>query len=219
MKPLFVKFCRRTASLVVGAGVAMTAPGAAASPVTLDFSSGVYSSPGCDSYSQDGFTVATVIPPSGGGHTDGCTEVATGIFGNPNGNIMLSFHNHNPTGGVAPLRITFGAGTLDVHSVDIPVLDIFGGSGNPQGFRFTSSSGATQTVAAGVTGTITFGAGFSNISFLQFQIAVSGLPLLEHALDSFVVTGHPFEGAPAPGALALFGLGLLGLGATRRRMR
>lgn len=213
MNQAFLKSLRRVA--LAATALAITAASAHAAPVTLDFSSGVYSSPGCASYTQDGFTVAMLPHPSGGEHTDGCTEVALGTFGNPNGNIMLSFHNQFPTGTIAPLRLSFAGGTLDVQSVEIPVLDIYGGSGNPNGLLFTSSTGAMQFVTAGVTGTITFGAGFSNIAFMEFQIALGGLS--EHALDTFVVTGH--SNAPAPGTLALLGLGVLGLGATRRRAR
>jgi hypothetical protein len=210
----------------VAMAIMLFGPGAVqAAPVTLDFTSGTYSS-GCDTYTQSGFAVATVIPPSGGGHTDGCTEVATGIFGDPDGNIMLSFHNHNPSGAVSPLRVSFAGGTLDLNSIEIPLLDIYGGSGNPQGLLFTASSGDTLLVAAGVTGIINFGAGFDNVDFVQFEIAVSGLPLIEHAVDSFVVEGRPFvaSSVPEPMTLSLLGAGFLGLarlrhGAVRREVK
>src|SRR5262249_33509548 len=83
-----------------------------------------------------------------------------------------TFNPSNGTTGAAifssdgtPQRIIFNNGASLFSLTSLEVFDIDTGSGP---ITFTSSSGGTQLVSS--TGTISFGSGFENVSFVQIDI-------------------------------------------------
>jgi len=98
-----------------------------------------------------------------------------------------------------PYRTTASSGDpFTFNSIDIVH--------NPDGFSFTGSNGVTVVIGAGVTGEFSFGAAFTNVSFVDWD---------ENNNDS-AITSATFS-VPEPAPLALLGLSLGAVAWVRRR--
>ncbi len=162
---------------------------AQAAPITLDFSSGIYSAQPpfgyVNQYQQDGFTVAT--------------QSNLNQFSAINGSYgpTLAWYDYGTV-----IRFNAGGTRFDLASVDIPVSAF-------AGLRFQSSTGAVVSVGS-LTGTLAFAnAGWTGIDYFTVQ-TVAGFNILTQ-IDNVVV-----QPVPLPGALGLLISGIVGMGVARR---
>ena len=153
--------------------------------ITLDFSSGVYSTQGISSrganlYEQDGFSVRT---------TD-----ASDAFFNP------SFGSLNWYDGMTELMVESSGSLFDLNSLDIRTPAF-------AGLVFTSSKGENLRVGS-ISGELGFtGVGWEGIDFFTIS-KIRDFDILM-AMDNITVTTIDVA---EPAILALFALGLAGLG-------
>jgi len=185
MKPL-----ERIGSILLFGTLTVVTEATFAAPVTLDFSSGIYSTRPplgyVNQYQEDGFTVAT--------------QSALNQFSTVGGTYgpTLAWYES----GVV-IRIDRGGALFNLDSVFIPVPAY-------AGLRFQSSTGAVVTVGS-ISGTLTFAdLGWSGIDYFTVRTS-AGFNILTQ-LDNVVVNS-----VPLPATLPLLLSGLVGLVAMRKR--
>jgi hypothetical protein len=185
-------FVRLLASLILLVGYIATPVHAAT--MTFDSLLGLFDE--FSTYTEDGITLFAANGAPDHFHDD---------FNFVNGTTGATIFSSD--GG--PQRIIFNTGASLFSLTSLEVWDIDASSGP---ITFTASSGATQLVSA--TGTVVFGSGFNNVSFVQIDVPDPSNDIFVAIDDIHVATTT----IPEPGTLGLLSLGLGCLVLVRRRV-
>jgi hypothetical protein len=187
---------------------------AEAIPVTIDFSSGVYSSvsPGLDNfYTEDGFSIYT---PDADHFDSGPNGPLT-----PVGRPFLVFHegSANPVNNL--ITLDFGGAAFDFLSFDLLIDPTVINTTNPA-MAVTASDGSTLNTTNGFIGTYT--PGWTNVTWVTFDIITSS-NCCNVNMDNLVLDNQIVASVPEPSVFDLLASGLVALiifgGLSRRASR
>ncbi|MCP5116753.1 MAG: PEP-CTERM sorting domain-containing protein [bacterium] len=187
-----------------------------ATPVTIDFSSGAYSTvpPGSNNvYMESGFTFST--PPGTNTHFDS----GTGGLCCP---TVLVFHESANNFANNRITLDFGGAAFDILSFDLvldpailafnpvinPIMDIMASDGRTAASPFATGQGFQGTVNLN----------WGNITSVTFDIRTNSTAVGNVLMDNVRLDDDPSGAAvPEPTTFALVALGLVAVAFNRRR--